>query len=88
MCSNFFLAKAKRYYIIKKLSDLKENVLFDNEFCFKIFGRNRKVPLRYRKVCAFVSISVRIRIYPPGSGSISQSYGSGSEFFYETVAEE
>jgi hypothetical protein len=26
MCSNFFLAKAKRYYIIKKILDLKENV--------------------------------------------------------------
>jgi hypothetical protein len=27
MCSNFFLAKAKRYYIIQKNLDLKENVL-------------------------------------------------------------
>ncbi len=27
MCSNFFLAKAKRYYIIQKFLDLKENVL-------------------------------------------------------------
>ncbi len=27
MCSNFFLAKAKCYYIIQKISDLKENVL-------------------------------------------------------------
>jgi hypothetical protein len=35
MCSNLFLAKAKRYYIIQKMLDLKENVLFDNEFCFK-----------------------------------------------------
>ncbi len=46
--------------------------------------------LRYRNVCAFVSISVRIRIHPPRSGSINQRYGSGSgsESFYETVAEE
>ncbi len=27
MCSNVFLAKAKCYYIIKKILDLKENVL-------------------------------------------------------------
>ncbi len=27
MCSNFFLVKAKRFYIIKKNLDLKENVL-------------------------------------------------------------
>ncbi len=27
MCSNFFFAKAKRYYIIQKILDLKENVL-------------------------------------------------------------
>ncbi len=27
MCSNFFLAKAKRYYMIQKNLDLKENVL-------------------------------------------------------------
>jgi hypothetical protein len=27
MCSNFFLAKAKRYDIIQKILDLKENVL-------------------------------------------------------------
>jgi hypothetical protein len=27
MCSNFFLAKAKLYYIIQKILDLKENVL-------------------------------------------------------------
>jgi hypothetical protein len=27
MCSNFFLAKAKFYYIIQKFLDLKENVL-------------------------------------------------------------
>ena len=27
MCSNFFLTKAKRYYIIQKILDLKENVL-------------------------------------------------------------
>ncbi len=27
MCSNFFLVKAKRYYIIQKILDLKENVL-------------------------------------------------------------
>ncbi len=32
MCSNFFLAKAKRYYIIQKILDLKENVLVS---CFK-----------------------------------------------------
>ncbi len=27
MYSNFFLAKAKRYYIIQNILDLKENVL-------------------------------------------------------------
>jgi hypothetical protein len=27
MCSNFFLAKAKRYNIIQRILDLKENVL-------------------------------------------------------------
>ena len=27
MCSNFFLAKAKHYYIIQTILDLKENVL-------------------------------------------------------------
>ncbi len=27
MCSNFFLAKVKHYYIIQKILDLKENVL-------------------------------------------------------------
>jgi hypothetical protein len=27
MCSNFFLTKAKCYYIIQKILDLKENVL-------------------------------------------------------------
>ncbi len=27
MCPNFFLAKAKHYYIIQKILDLKENVL-------------------------------------------------------------
>jgi hypothetical protein len=35
MCSNFLLAKAKRYYIIQTILDLKENFWFDNEFCVK-----------------------------------------------------
>ncbi len=82
------LEHIKKFWFCSKIFGINRNVPLKVLEHIKTFWFRFYSQLRYRNIYAFVSISVRIRIHPPGS--ISQIYGSGSgsESFYETVAEE